>query len=119
MYANTEKKLTEIETTTISTLSEFISYVETKCLGEYMLFRGQSQDWDLLPKISRILPKKGTSILDMETRMLDDFKRLSKPFLKNIPTNEWEWLGLAQHHGLSTRLLNWSKSTCCLMVYSK
>jgi|694.fasta_scaffold63509_3 hypothetical protein len=116
--ASLQKESSGIETITITTLTEFTSFIETKCLGEYMLFRGQSQDWDLLPKIARITPKKGNSILDMETSMLDDFKRLAKPYLKNIPTNEWEWLGLAQHHGMATRLLDWSTNPLAALWFA-
>jgi hypothetical protein len=116
--ATMQKKISVIETITITTLTQFTSFIETKCLGEYMLFRGQSQDWDLLPKISRVIPKEGISILDMETRMLEDFKRLSKPFLTKIPSNEWEWLGLAQHHGLPTRLLDWSRNPLAALWFT-
>ncbi|MBK6770667.1 MAG: FRG domain-containing protein [Ignavibacteria bacterium] len=84
--------------------------METECLNEYYLFRGQSEDWNLLPKITRVNSKWGLHILETEKEMINDFKRLSRPYLKTIPSNDWEWLSIAQHYGMPTRLLDWTSS---------
>src|SRR5260221_14753139 len=90
----------------IKSLADYVTLVERTFDEDYMLFRGQRQDWSLLPKISRVKLRSGLSIHDTELKMIQEFKRISKPFLVKDPQNEWEWLALAQHYGMSTRLLD-------------
>ena len=77
------------------------------------MFRGQSNaEWELVPALGRLSPDEFPLRLSgwdaTENYLLEEFKKHASRHLKTPPKNKLEWLIHAQHHGLPTRLLDWS-----------
>ena len=87
------------------------------------VYRGQRSDWDLLPKIMRReftawRPPTAPALHTREKRIIDDFRSLARPHLVLNPICELEWLALAQHHGLATRLLDWTTNPLVALFFA-
>jgi hypothetical protein len=51
-------------------------------------------------------------------RMLTEFKRQARPFIEQALANDFEWMFVAQHHGLPTRLLDWSTNALVALYFA-
>jgi hypothetical protein len=79
------------------------------------VFRGQAAaDWELVPALLR----NGPFDKSVEDRLLQEFQQRSRPFLRQPPLGRLQWMALAQHHGLPTRLLDWSESSLVALFFA-
>lgn len=105
----------------VKTIDEYIHILPPKANYKLWGYRGQSEDWPLVPKLFRpsFLPDKlKQNISTIEKLWLDKFKAYSIPHLISVPTSDFAWLALAQHHGMGTRLLDWTESPLIALFFA-
>lgn len=89
--------------------------------GEW-LFRGVgSVNHFLIPSIGRSSETSPPYCPNREEKIFERFKREAIPHLAYLgarPKDDWEWLALAQHHGVPTRMLDWSESPLVALYFA-
>lgn len=106
---------TEYKTHSVSSFKEYQDIILGTSTDQLILYRGQALDKPLLPKIARY---NLVNIEEREKQMVDEFKRRSLHLIEYHPRNMWDWLALAQYHGMATRLLDWSENPLNALWFS-
>jgi hypothetical protein len=79
-------------------------------------FRGMCGDWPLSTSLQR-LNHPVVTLQNIERAMFRNFKKYAYANL-DPSTSDWKWLAVAQHHGLPTRLLDWTFSPFVAMHFA-
>jgi hypothetical protein len=91
----------------IYSVSDFLAQLQRRNrVMQPIWYRGQGRlTWPLKPTISRI-----AGGLSAESPLITRFKQDALALIAERPANEWEWLFVMRHHGVPTRLMDWSES---------
>jgi len=93
---------------TLGSFAELHGYVAPH--GRAFVYRGVTDvEHQLIPSVGRGAYDL-QAVLKTEADLLWLFKSHARPLLNFQPNSDWEWLTLAQHHGLPTRLLDWTRN---------
>lgn len=111
--------MAEIEEIEVRSLTELLDAVTPGTvdpasgrLRDWAVYRGSANvDWPLLTSLDRLGGvDQPHAKARLEEHILRTFIRYSRPYVEYPVSNEWELLVIAQHHGVPTRLLDWSYS---------
>lgn len=112
---------------TANSFNDFIKYTNSFSNGDMIWYRGHAdKDYLLLPTLyrnkkvdfSKNLKTCYNGIHYAEDMRIQQYYAKNYQFIKNNGVNTTEWLGMAQHFGISTRFLDWSTSAIHALIFA-
>jgi len=99
----------------ICSWADLASLIE-QCSDTKFIFRGEpNASYTLKPRAGRFDTRPGAPLKVPYDRVKEEeafelFKRQARPYIGHTPASNLEWLAIAQHHDMPTRLLDWTES---------
>lgn len=83
------------------------------------VYRGVSDvSYELVTTIGRLPLANDNLRSGYEREVFREFKRRAHPFLQKTPASDMEWLFLARHYNLPTRLLDWTTNPLVALFFA-
>jgi FRG domain len=105
----------------ITSVHDFLAQTSTRYFSAARgrwVFRGHAdKTFELKPSVGRG-GHTAKDCLTHEKSLFTGFVREAGNHLSPLPANDWEWLSVAQHHGLPTRFLDWTYNPLVALYFA-